>query len=399
MFAAALRRIDATNIAFAAALIVLAAAPVVWLIETWTDPAFDSNGFAYFAVVAALAAWSASSPRTDAAPRDDRLAFALLAATALVRLAGQLLAINTIGALALVIDVYALARLAGLERRKRAASPLWLATAFAFALPLERIVQRSIGYVLQEVSASGACGALSLLFGDVRCAGVRITVEGADVLVDLPCSGARALIVFGFAFAITAALTRPSLRAGLIGAVIALAAAVVGNVLRITLLASGVAIGPGRARLRRDGAALARSGRADRARPRRSGALCLGPPRPLAQATRGAGAHKEALGAGLECGGVSAAGAGHRQRAAYRARRGGSGRVHSRAGAHRRHGRDGAAAHGSRARLLRAIRRRGGEGGLRPLRCCWRAPPRRCAICMRQTSAYAGLAIRSAILA
>lgn len=244
MFAVRRHGWEFSSTLFAVALLVLAAAPIVWLAETWVDPAFDSNGFVYFAVVAAVAVWSLSSPRMDLNLRDERIAIALLAATALVRLAGQMLAIDTIGALALVIDVYALARLASLDRRARPLAPLWLAVAFAFALPLERIVQRSIGYVLQEVSARGACGALSILFGDVRCAGVRISVNGADVLVDLPCSGARALIVFGFAFAITAALTRPSLRAGVTGALTALAAALVGNVLRITLLASGVAIGP-----------------------------------------------------------------------------------------------------------------------------------------------------------
>jgi exosortase/archaeosortase family protein len=241
-----LRRIDLAKVAFAAGLIVLAAGPVVWLVGTWIDPAFDSHGLMYFGVVAALAAWSASSRQVDRTPRDERFAIGLLCAAAIVRFVGQVLAIDTIGALALVIDVYALARLAGLGRRARALSPLWLAAAFAFALPLERIVQRSIGYPLQEMSAAGACGMLGALFGDVRCTGVHIGVGGADVLVDLPCSGARALIVFGFAFAVTAALTRPGLRAGLIGAAIALAAAVAGNLVRITMLASGVALGPAR---------------------------------------------------------------------------------------------------------------------------------------------------------
>ena len=88
------------------------------------------------------------------------------------------------------------------DRRVRAVSPFWLAVGFAFALPLERILQRSIGFLLQEVSAQGACGMLSVFFNDVRCAGVRITVDGADVLVDLPCSGARSLIAFAFAFAL-----------------------------------------------------------------------------------------------------------------------------------------------------------------------------------------------------
>lgn len=243
----ALPRIDVSHAAFAAALAVLAVGPIQWLVNTWLDPAFDSQGAVYFAMVAALVCWSLSSPpRGVSSARNDRMATYLLAATALVRLAGQVLAIDTIGALALVIDVYALARLAGLERRVRALSPFWLAVAFAFSLPLERIVQRSIGYVLQEVSAQGACGLLSALFGDVRCAGVRIGVEGADVLIDLPCSGARALIVFGFMFAIAATLTRPRFGMGIIGIALATAAALAGNVLRITLLASGVALGPAR---------------------------------------------------------------------------------------------------------------------------------------------------------
>lgn len=238
-------RFDFGQLAFAAAIVLLAIGPVLWLVNTWRDPAFDSHGFTHFAIVAVLAAWSLSSARAHGVEAyDRRVAVVLLSATALVRLVGQVSAIDTIGALALVIDVYALARMAGLHRRARALSPFWLAVAFAFALPLERIVQRSIGFVLQDISAQGACAALSGLFADVQCAGVRIVVQGADVLVDLPCSGARALIMFGFAFAIAAALARPGLLMATIGAALALAAAVAGNVLRITLLASGIALGP-----------------------------------------------------------------------------------------------------------------------------------------------------------
>lgn len=233
--------------AFASAVMLLAIGPIIWLINTWLDPAFASHGFVYFAIVAVGAIWSLSSPRIAANDlRFDRIAIVLLALTALVRLAGQVLAIDTVGALALIIDVYALARLAGLDRRVRAVSPFWLSVAFGFALPLERIVQRSIGYLLQDVSAQGACGVLSALFGSVQCAGVRITVEGADVLVDLPCSGAQALIIFGFGFALAAMLARPRTMMAIFGGALALGAAVAGNILRITLLASGVALGPER---------------------------------------------------------------------------------------------------------------------------------------------------------
>jgi exosortase/archaeosortase family protein len=168
----------------------------------------------------------------------------LLALTACLRLAGQSLAIDTISAFALVVDVYALGRLAGLDRRARAVSPFWLALAFSFALPLERIAQRLVGYPLQELSAKGACGILSAVFGDVTCEGVRINVEGADVMVDLPCSGARALLIFLFFFAALAALVRPRPLAAIMGAALALAAAALGNLMRIALLAGGVALGP-----------------------------------------------------------------------------------------------------------------------------------------------------------
>lgn len=244
VLASVFQRMDLGRAAFAAAIVVLAAGPIVWLVNTWVDPAFNSQGLVYFIAVAVLGAWSLSSQRRTAHHHDERVAVVLLSATALVRLAAQVSAIDTIGSLALVIDVYALGRLAGLQHRVRALSPFWLAVAFAFALPLERIVQRSVGFLLQDISAQGACAALSALFGNVACAGVRITVEGADVLVDLPCSGAQALIMFGFAFAIAAALTRPRLRMAFAGAAMALAAALVGNVIRITLLASGIALGP-----------------------------------------------------------------------------------------------------------------------------------------------------------
>lgn len=229
----------------ATAALLLAVGPVFWLVETWRDPAFDSSGFLYFLIFAALFGWSVSNPRRSEAVRfADKLALGLLGVTALVRLAGQVLAIDTIGALALAIDVFAIALLLRLDRRRRALSPLWLAVVFAFSLPLERIAQRCIGYGLQEISARGACALLSAGFQHVSCEGARIGVSGADVLVDLPCSGSRALLTFGFVFAVMAALTRPRPAMAALGAGLALAAACFGNMLRIALIATGVAIGP-----------------------------------------------------------------------------------------------------------------------------------------------------------
>ena len=225
----------------AAAALILAVDPIRWLVTTWSDPAYDSNGLLVFLAAVGLFAWSLTSPVVDHAPRRLGLAFGFMALSASVRLAGQILAINTVGALCLVFDVYALGLLLGLGARARRVSPAWLAVVFAFSLPLERIVQRTIGYVLQQASAKGACGVLETVYDAVTCEGVRIILAGKDVLVDLPCSGARALLLTLLAFAGAAAICRPTPLQAAAGFLIALASALAANILRITVLAIGIA--------------------------------------------------------------------------------------------------------------------------------------------------------------
>jgi exosortase/archaeosortase family protein len=165
----------------------------------------------------------------------------LLGVSALARAAGQLSAINILGALMLVADVYAIALLARLQHRARALSPGWLAVAFAFSMPLERMLQRSLGYGLQQISADGACRVLGTLYDSVRCEGIRIILDGRDVLVDLPCSGARTLLLSALAFSLASALLRPRLAEAGAGIATTLAAALVANIVRITVLAIGIA--------------------------------------------------------------------------------------------------------------------------------------------------------------
>lgn len=219
---------------------VLALEPVAWLVNTWRDPVYQSDGLLVAALIAALAAWSLSSPIVGTAPAAAR-ALPLLAVSAVTRLAGQVSAINVIGAMTLIVDVYALALLVRLGQRQRPVSPAWLAIAFAFSLPLERMVQRSLGFGLQQLSADGACALLGTVFDSVRCEGIRILLDGRDVLVDLPCSGARTLLLTALAFTLAAAVVRPRPRDALIGAVVMLAAAVFANTVRISVLAVGIA--------------------------------------------------------------------------------------------------------------------------------------------------------------
>lgn len=224
-----------------AGMMLMAIEPIRWLVTSWFDPAYDSKGLWVFALSTALFGWSLSSPRTFHDARAQKTACALLLLTTLVRGAGQILAINVIGAMALVIDVYAIGLLAGLKDRRQAVSPGWLALLFAFSLPLERILQRIAGFGLQQVSASGACSVLEGIFPDTACNGVRILIEGHDVLVDLPCSGARMLILLCILFAALMSLLRPSFRRALVIGVATLASALVANTLRIVLLAVLVA--------------------------------------------------------------------------------------------------------------------------------------------------------------
>ena len=220
---------------------VLAYEPVHWLIQTWLDPAYDSKGFLIFLVCTGLFLWSVTSPRNSVLPGNSRWAVILLAATAVIRLIGQVFAVNIIGALALVIDVYALALLAGVQHRKRSISPGWLAVCFLFALPLERVIQHTVGFGLQSISAGSACLILGGLFENVSCHGVRILINQKDVLVDLPCSGARTLLLLQLFYAACMTIVRPGLTSGLFGFCVTLFSSLWINIFRIMVLAIGIA--------------------------------------------------------------------------------------------------------------------------------------------------------------
>lgn len=220
-------------------LALLAVHPLLWLVGTWFDPAYDSHGVWVAMLTIGLLLWSATSPLRTANPRQRLNGLWLLALTAAVRLLGQWLGINTLGAAALAVDVYAIGLLLGLDRRARPLAPGWLALLFAFALPIERILQRCFGFALQQLSAAGACAALQL-GAPVQCAGIQLQWQEQTVLVDLPCSGTRGLLLLLLLFVALAALTRPTLGRACGGALLALAAAALGNSLRIVVLAVGL---------------------------------------------------------------------------------------------------------------------------------------------------------------
>lgn len=220
--------------------IILAYKPVTWLVNTWQDPSYDSNGFFIFSLCVGLFIWSFSAKRVTQKPHNIILPICLLILSALIRFAGQILAVNMIGALMLVIDVYALGHLAALNQRRRAVSPFWLSVCFAFSLPLERLIQRTIGYGLQHISADGACLALKSMYDNVVCQGVRLIINQQDVLVDLPCSGSRTLLLLLFFFAFCSAIARFRFWNAVVGFTVTIITAITVNIVRITVLAIGI---------------------------------------------------------------------------------------------------------------------------------------------------------------
>ncbi|MCU0807845.1 MAG: exosortase T [Candidatus Contendobacter sp.] len=220
-------------------LALLAVHPLLWLMGTWLDPAYDSYGIWVAALTVVLLLWSATSPLRVASSRQRLDGWWLLALTAAVRLLGQWLGINVLGAAALAVDVYAIGLLLNLDRRVRPLAPAWLALLFALALPVERILQRCFGFALQQISAVGACATLGLA-APVQCEGIQLQWQGQSVLVDLPCSGTRGLLLLLLLLVTLAVLTRPTPRYACGGALLALAAATLGNSLRIVLIAVGL---------------------------------------------------------------------------------------------------------------------------------------------------------------
>ncbi|WP_208999764.1 exosortase T [Stappia sediminis] len=226
---------------FALASAILAYAPLAWLMGSWLDPSYSSSGTLYLVPIAALLVWSLTSPLRQAPSRSRQRALLLLSASAFIRLTSQALAINVVGGFALALDVFALAALLRTDERARPVSPFWLAVLFVFTLPVERIVQRLIGYPLQEISARISCKLLGTFFDDMACEGVRLRLSGQDVLVDLPCSGTNGLMLAIALLTILNALYRPRLIIASIWVGIAFCLSIFGNSFRISLLAAGIA--------------------------------------------------------------------------------------------------------------------------------------------------------------
>ena len=228
------------TIGFAIASIILAYDPTLWLVNSWRDPSYQSTGMIYALLVLCLLVWSISSEKREQSHQAQYNALLLLAVSSLIRLASQLMAINILGGIALALDVFAIACLLGLSSRTRPVSPFWISTLFLFSLPFERIAQRILGYPMQEISAFGSCQILDTFFDDLVCNGIRLQVQGQDVLVDLPCSGTQSLMLCTAVYVTLNALYRPRFLQAVYWGIATIVLAIIGNAIRISILAAGI---------------------------------------------------------------------------------------------------------------------------------------------------------------
>lgn len=221
------------------ALLILLAHPARWLARTWVEPSYDSSGALVALLVAALIARSVLSGPAPADPRARTLAWVLFGAAATTRLAGRVLSVDHIGALALVADVAALGLYLRLHARPQPVHPGALAGLFALSLPTEQLLQHVFGHPLRLASAALATHlATPLLPGLVR-EGTLLQLPTGALHIDLPCSGAQGLFLFGVLAWTTATVRVVGPLGALAGTAAVLASALGANTLRLLALILG----------------------------------------------------------------------------------------------------------------------------------------------------------------
>lgn len=240
-------RSESAVVLLVAGSLALLVEPALWLARTWVDPTWDSDGAWAAAACVLLLARSMRSGPAAPAPQADRrsarLALGLVLATAAVRIVGRVLAIRVVGALALAVDVAAVGVALRLSRRPWPLHPAALAGLFAFALPLEPLLQRVLGYPLRLVSTVVAHAALTPFADGLTRAGTLLVTDGQALAIDLPCSGARGLTLLAALAAAVACRRRPGVVGAAAGALAVAAGALAANTVRIVAVYAGLRAG------------------------------------------------------------------------------------------------------------------------------------------------------------
>ncbi len=127
-------------------LLALSYEPATWLVKTWVHAGYDSVGAWVFALCVALTLRSVLSGPADQDNTSSSRATWLLLGAAGIRLAGCLLEVNHIGAVALALDAGALGLALRLHARPWPVNPGRLAALFALSLPIKQLLQHFFGF-------------------------------------------------------------------------------------------------------------------------------------------------------------------------------------------------------------------------------------------------------------
>ena len=236
-------KLQLTRLLIGSSFVLLAVDPVMWLARSWQQAQELELAPFVFLLVALLMLASRLSPlqvRQPQSTRGTHIVLICLTASASFRLLGHLWDINLLSALLLPVDIFVIGKWMGLQNRRIRLDPFWLAVLFCFCLPVELVVQRAFGFLLQQLSACVAYFVLWPWFSQVALNGVQLLINDIHVLVDLPCSGAQLLTLLSCAFTLLNVFRPVSLLSLIWRLPALLAVIVVCNGLRISLLATGI---------------------------------------------------------------------------------------------------------------------------------------------------------------
>lgn len=220
-------------------LVALCFEPARWLVGTWIHAGYDSVGAWVFALCVALVLRSVvSGPRRPAARATTQATLLLLGAAG-IRLAGRLLDVNHIGAMALALDAWALGLALGLHTRPWAVNPGRLAALFALSLPIKQLLQHFLGFPLRLASTQAAAVVLRLFEPGLEVDGTLLSGPGAELAVDLPCSGAQGLFLLAVAAMAMGSIRQVRPATIGLGLLAVLGGALLANALRLVVLFLG----------------------------------------------------------------------------------------------------------------------------------------------------------------
>ncbi|HVE39764.1 MAG TPA: exosortase/archaeosortase family protein [Planctomycetota bacterium] len=204
---------------------------LAWLWGRWQTDPFYSHG-PLVPLVTLFLLWSRRA-RLRLDPGITPLAIAALASAALLHLLGVRLLFEFLSCLSLIAALTALALLAGgRPLLNEAAFPL---AYLLFAVPLPIILLQQVSLPLQLFSSAGARSVLAGLGCPVQRQGVLLAFPKFTLAVADACSGLRSLLTVLAIGTLAAHLARASLARKTLLVALSSAAALLVNVLRITL--------------------------------------------------------------------------------------------------------------------------------------------------------------------